>query len=72
MNISENNFEIDDQPLEQRVNNRSQPPKSQAFTHFISSNWAPSNKPAPIRAAVADFAAQRRKAISLQLSLIHI
>lgn len=66
MNISENNFEIDDQPLEQRVNNRSQPPKSQAFTHFISSNWAPSNKPAPIRAAVADFAAQRRKAISLQ------
>ena len=66
MNTSENNFEIDDQPLEERVNNRSQPPKSHAFTEFISSNWAPSNQQIPDRAEVADFAAKRRRAISLK------
>lgn len=64
MNTSENNFEIDDQPLEERVNNRSQPPKSQAFTEFIGSQWAPAHTPVPERAEVAEYAAKRRAEIS--------
>ena len=31
-----------DQPLEDRVNNRSQRPESDAFKDFMASHWAPS------------------------------
>lgn len=54
----------DEQPLEQRVNNRSQPPQSEAFIEFMASNWAPDETPLPQRAQVADYAAERRARIS--------
>jgi Xaa-Pro aminopeptidase len=54
------------QPLEERVNNRSQRPSSDAFKAFMASNWAPSTKQLPDRDAVADHAATRRRAISDQ------
>jgi Xaa-Pro aminopeptidase len=52
------------QPLEERVNNRSQRPSSDAFKAFMASNWAPSTQELPDRDAVADHAAARRRAIS--------
>ena len=52
------------QPLEDRVNNRSQRPTSDAFKAFMASNWAPPLEKTPGRDAVADFAAKRRRAIS--------
>lgn len=66
MNTSENLSENSDQPLEERVNNRSQPPKSQAFTEFMASQWKAADTELPARARVADFAAARRRAISLK------
>ena len=52
------------QPLEERVNNRSQRPSSDAFKAFMASNWAPSAQELPDRDAVADHAAKRRRTIS--------
>lgn len=54
----------DDQPIEERVTNRSAAPRSSAFTEFMASNWAPTTGELPARARVADFAAARRTAIS--------
>ncbi|MHA7305863.1 aminopeptidase P family protein [Arthrobacter sp. TMN-49] len=55
-----------DQPLEERVTNRSHRPDSEAFRAFMASDWAPISTAAPARAAVADHAARRRRAISEQ------
>ncbi|MCH6469550.1 aminopeptidase P family protein [Sinomonas terrae] len=52
------------QPLEERVNNRSQRPSSDAFKSFMASQWAPSDQQLPPPAEVATFAARRRRAIS--------
>ena len=54
----------DDQPIEERVTNRSAAPKSSAFTDFMAANWAPASDDLPARARVADFAAERRAKIS--------
>ncbi|MHA7268878.1 aminopeptidase P family protein [Arthrobacter sp. HLT1-20] len=53
-----------EQPLEERVNNRSHRPNSEAFRAFMASSWAPVSTEAPARADVADHAARRRRAIS--------
>jgi Xaa-Pro aminopeptidase len=53
-----------DQPLEDRVNNRSQRPTSEAFRAFMASNWAPSSQELPAADAVARHAAARRRRIS--------
>ncbi|MCE3246159.1 MAG: Xaa-Pro aminopeptidase [Arthrobacter sp.] len=52
------------QPLEERVNNRSQRPSSEAFKAFMAANWAPAPQVTPARDAVADHAARRRRVIS--------
>ncbi|WP_427018770.1 aminopeptidase P family protein [Pseudarthrobacter sp. P1] len=57
-----------DQPIEDRVNNRSQRPTSDAFKTFMASSWAPSSTELPGRHAVADHAAQRRRAISAKFA----
>ncbi|WP_230085335.1 MULTISPECIES: aminopeptidase P family protein [Arthrobacter] len=54
------------QPLEERVNNRSHRPDSDAFRAFMASSWAPASNELPARAEVADHAARRRRAISEQ------
>lgn len=54
----------EEQPLADRVNNRSQPPKSQAFKEFMGTQWAADTTPLPERAPVADAAARRRAALS--------
>lgn len=64
MNDAENTPNSASQPLEERVNNRSQRPSSNAFKAFMASNWAPSSQELPQRDAVAPYAANRRKAIS--------
>ncbi|GAA4372050.1 aminopeptidase P family protein [Paeniglutamicibacter cryotolerans] len=53
-----------DQPLEDRVNNRSQRPTSAAFKSFMASQWAPDLSELPEADAVAPFAAKRRLALS--------
>lgn len=58
----------DDQPLEERVNNRSLRPDSAAFRTFMSANWAPVGQDLPARAEVAGYAAQRRKALSARFT----
>jgi Xaa-Pro aminopeptidase len=52
------------QPLGERVNNRSQRPTSDAFKAFMASDWAPADDSVPARDEVADYAARRRRAIS--------
>ncbi len=52
------------QPLEDRVNNRSQRPSSDAFKAFMSSQWAPASQELPPVDEVAACAAGRRRAIS--------
>lgn len=60
-----NNTPGSDQPLEERVNNRSQRPSSQAFKDFMGSQWAPSTQAtSPGPDAVAPYAATRRRALS--------
>lgn len=54
-----------DQPIEERVTNRSAAPKSSAFTDFMAANWAPASDQLPARARVANFAAERRAKISV-------
>ncbi|MBE8526611.1 aminopeptidase P family protein [Amycolatopsis sp. H6(2020)] len=56
--------EGENQPLGERVTNRSQPPRSAAFKEFIGSQWAPRSGQLPARAEVAEAAARRRAAIS--------
>lgn len=53
-----------EQPIEERVNNRSAAPSSKAFIDFMAANWAPADTELPARSTVADFTAQRRAAIS--------
>lgn len=53
-----------DQPLEDRVNNRSMRPNSEAFKNFMASSWAPASDDTSIRLASADYAAQRRARLS--------
>ncbi|MDQ5862686.1 MAG: aminopeptidase P family protein, partial [Actinomycetota bacterium] len=64
MNDAENTPTSASQPLDERVNNRSQRPSSAAFKAFMASNWAPSQQQLPALDAVANYAAARRKAIS--------
>ena len=52
------------QPLEDRVNNRSQRPTSRAFREFMASSWAPDTSALPDADAAASYAATRRKALS--------
>ncbi len=54
----------DDQPLEDRVNNRSQRPTSEAFKAFIADRWGSRPEGLPARAEVAPFAAARRESLS--------
>lgn len=54
----------EEQPLQDRVNNRSQRPDSAAFKEFMASQWAPSTTGLPARATVASHAANRRRTIS--------
>lgn len=56
--------EGENQPLGERVTNRSQPPRSASFKEFIGSQWAPRSGQLPARAEVAEAAARRRAAIS--------
>jgi Xaa-Pro aminopeptidase len=56
----------DTQPIEDRVNNRSQKPTSQAFKEFMGSNWAPAETPLVMPDASAPFAAKRRANLSAQ------
>ena len=64
MNDADNTQVSASQPLEERVNNRSQRPSSDAFKAFMASNWAPSRQQLPELDAVAGHAAARRRAIS--------
>lgn len=64
VNDAENTQLSASQPLEERVNNRSQRPNSHAFKAFMASNWAPADISLPPRDAVADHAARRRLSIS--------
>ena len=52
------------QPLDDRVNNRSQRPTSQAFKDFMSSGWAAESDELPAQSEVAPYAAARRRALS--------
>lgn len=52
-----------EQPIEERVNNRSMRPNSEAFREFMASNWAEADH-SVTRAASADYAAKRRAALS--------
>ena len=52
------------QPLEDRVDNRSQRPSSDAFKKFMASSWAPADQALPPLDDVAEHAARRRRAIS--------
>lgn len=56
------------QKLEDRVNNRSQRPTSQAFKDFMASHWAPAGSQEFSEDSVARYAAQRRKKVSERFS----
>src|SRR6476469_10630364 len=66
VNDADNTLVSASQPLEERANNRSQRPSSDAFKAFMASNWAPAPQVTPERDAVAGHAARRRRAISDQ------
>ncbi|MBO9704750.1 MAG: aminopeptidase P family protein, partial [Arthrobacter sp.] len=66
MNDAEHTTDASTQPLEDRVNNRSQRPSSDAFKAFMASSWAPASQELPAEEAVAAHAARRRRAISEQ------
>ncbi|WP_417365144.1 aminopeptidase P family protein [Glutamicibacter arilaitensis] len=53
-----------DQPLEDRVNNRSQRPTSKAFQEFMASSWAPDTSDLPAQDAAASYAVARRAKLS--------
>ena len=52
------------QPLDDRVNNRSQKPSNEAYKAFMATGWADDNAGLPDRAEVAPYAAKRRRALS--------
>ena len=54
----------DKQPLEDRVNNRSQRPESAAFREFIAANWAEPDGALPPQMEAAPYAAARREVLS--------
>lgn len=64
MNDAETTSLSASQPLEERVNNRSQRPSSPAFKAFMAANWAPVDTSLPAREPVAEHAARRRLSIS--------
>ncbi|WP_421013948.1 aminopeptidase P family protein [Glutamicibacter creatinolyticus] len=64
MTTDASNTPGNDQPLEDRVNNRSQRPTSRAFKEFMASNWAPDTSELPDADEAASYAAQRRKVLS--------
>ncbi|MCW4464340.1 aminopeptidase P family protein [Glutamicibacter sp. MNS18] len=53
-----------DQPIQDRVNNRSQRPTSRAFQEFMASSWAPDTSALPDADPAAGYAAARRQALS--------
>ncbi|MGO3391920.1 aminopeptidase P family protein [Glutamicibacter arilaitensis] len=53
-----------DQPLEDRVNNRSQRPTSKAFQEFMATSWAPDTSDLPAQDAAAGYAVARRAKLS--------
>ncbi|WP_129659019.1 aminopeptidase P family protein [Rothia halotolerans] len=53
-----------DQTLAERAENRSRPPRSEAFRSFMARGWASAPEHEPERAPVADAARQRREALS--------
>ncbi len=55
-------------PVEERVNNRSRRPNSQAFKDFIGSNWAPRDTTPPPRSAAADFLPARHRAVGVRFT----
>ncbi|MDO5493505.1 MAG: aminopeptidase P family protein [Nesterenkonia sp.] len=54
----------DQQKLQDRGENRSQRPTSEAFKAFMASDWAQDDRPEPTRDEVADYAARRRRLVS--------
>ena len=52
------------QPLDDRVNNRSQKPSNEAYKAFMATGWAEDDAELPARAEVAPYAAKRRRALS--------
>lgn len=52
------------QPLDDRVNNRSQKPSNEAYKAFMATGWADGDVELPARAEVAPYAARRRRALS--------
>lgn len=57
-----------DQPLADRVDNRSQRPNSQAFRNFMASSWAPAETVDLPQDVSAPYAAQRRAKVSTKFS----
>ncbi|WP_223841857.1 aminopeptidase P family protein [Kocuria sp. cx-455] len=53
-----------EQPLEQRVDNRSQRPDTEAFREFMASGWAAPETTGTPRSEVAEYAAARRAKLS--------
>ncbi len=53
-----------EQAAEDRGDNRSQKPTSDAFKEFMGSNWAPAETPLTLPDASSPFAARRRRALS--------
>ena len=53
-----------EQPLEDRVNNRSMRPNSSAFKDFMAASWAPVEDSGETRLASADYALERRSKLS--------
>ena len=56
--------DTEDQPLEQRVDNRSQRPNTEAFREFMASGWAAPETTNTPRSEVAEYAAARRAKLS--------
>lgn len=54
----------EEQPLEQRVDNRSQRPDTEAFRAFMASGWAAPETTSTPRSEVAEYAAARRAKLS--------
>ena len=56
--------DTEEQPLEQRVDNRSQRPNTEAFRDFMASGWAAPETTNTPRSEVAEYAAARRAKLS--------
>lgn len=64
LNTENNNS--DEQPLEERVNNRSHRPSSEAFKAFMASHWAQDDSELPAEDESASYALTRRVELSAQ------